>query len=358
MQLWQHYFGFLTTLKAQQYYTTRSGEIKLGQIIKYNDNKINWEDFVSNSNAKYVIFGVEESIGVKANFGKSGTHTAWQSFLPNILNAPINDYLPFNDIIVLGSFNFEELEIVMKRHSNTPEEKRNMLLQGCQEINNYVVELVCNLVLLNKFPILIGGGHNLAYAMLKGVTLALIKKMEIVDSKINVLNIDAHLDLRHLEGMHSGNGFRYALEEGFLGKYYNLGAFENNISQYMLDLINNNAALNFETFENMFIRNKISPELALDKALANVSNNYYGVELDVDIIENVLSSAQTPIGISTIQALKWLYNIGKSSKSKYQVYLSLVEGAVRIDDNPFKFYDIGKLLSIFVLEFIKAKKED
>jgi formiminoglutamase len=37
---------------------------------------------------------------------------------------------------------------------------------------------------------------------------------------VNAINFDAHSDFRILEGRHSGNGFSYAYEEGFLKKYF------------------------------------------------------------------------------------------------------------------------------------------
>lgn len=58
-------------------------------------------------------------------------------------------------------------------------------------------------------PIAIGGGHNNAYPMLKGYSLA--KK-----EKINAINCDPHADFRALEGRHSGNGFSYAVNDGYL----------------------------------------------------------------------------------------------------------------------------------------------
>jgi formiminoglutamase len=38
--------------------------------------------------------------------------------------------------------------------------------------------------------------------------------------KTGAINFDAHSDFRILEGRHSGNGFSYAYEEGFLKKYF------------------------------------------------------------------------------------------------------------------------------------------
>jgi formiminoglutamase len=47
---------------------------------------------------------------------------------------------------------------------------------------------------------------------------------------VNAINFDAHSD-RILEGRHSGNGFSYAYEEGFLKKYFIFGLHENYTSK-------------------------------------------------------------------------------------------------------------------------------
>ena len=75
-------------------------------------------------------------------------------------------------------------------------------------------------------PIVIGGGHNNSYGCLKGTAQA-------QGNAVNCLNIDAHSDLRALEGRHSGNGFSYAKEEGALGAYFMWGLQENYTPEYI-----------------------------------------------------------------------------------------------------------------------------
>src|SRR5690606_18874782 len=79
-------------------------------------------------------------------------------------------------------------------------------------IDKQVTTTVERILRAGKVPIIIGGGHNNAYGNIKGAASAL-------DSPINVLNLDAHTDLRQLEHRHSGNGFSYALDRGYLQKY-------------------------------------------------------------------------------------------------------------------------------------------
>ncbi|NQY12901.1 MAG: arginase family protein, partial [Henriciella sp.] len=65
-------------------------------------------------------------------------------------------------------------------------------------------------------PIVIGGGHNNAYPILKGMSQGR-------HSTFAAINLDPHTDFRALEGRHSGNGFHYATEQGFLSHYFCLG---------------------------------------------------------------------------------------------------------------------------------------
>ena len=50
---------------------TRQNEVKLGEKVHIGDMK-----------EQYVIIGIPESIGVKANFGVGGTETLWAAFYP------------------------------------------------------------------------------------------------------------------------------------------------------------------------------------------------------------------------------------------------------------------------------------
>ena len=96
-----------------------------------------------------------------------------------------------------------------------------------EEIDKEVTYYVSMIIRSGKIPIVVGGGHNNAYGMLKGSSLALNKP-------INAINMDAHSDFRSLEGRHSGNGFSYAFYEGFLSKYTVFGLQENYSSKSVL----------------------------------------------------------------------------------------------------------------------------
>ena len=50
----------------------RRFETKLGEIVKAHENMKSFEESIKASSCKYVIFGIPEDAGVKANLGIGG----------------------------------------------------------------------------------------------------------------------------------------------------------------------------------------------------------------------------------------------------------------------------------------------
>lgn len=76
----------------------------------------------------------------------------------------------------------------------------NENMEGAQES---LSEMVFSLLQKNAFPILLGGGHDMAYGHYKGIKKYLGKK-----KSIGIINFDAHFDLRDGEkGNNSGTPF-------------------------------------------------------------------------------------------------------------------------------------------------------
>ncbi|OYW17467.1 MAG: hypothetical protein B7Z54_08075 [Sphingobacteriales bacterium 12-47-4] len=75
-----------------------------------------------------------------------------------------------------------------------------------------------------------------------------------------------------------------------------------------------------------------------------------GIELDLDIIRNTLSSAMSPVGVDPLHARQYLSRTGTYSNT---AYLHLCEGAVRLADGK-EDQATGKLLSHLVIDFIKG----
>jgi formiminoglutamase len=328
----------------------RRFETKLGESVHVLTDKTNWETELKQSSARYVIFGIPEDIGIRANHGTGGADSAWIPFLSAFLNLQSNDFLNGEEIILLGQFNFKDANDLIEQNAYGYEEKIDAYRHAVIAIDDEVEELTKILTTHNKIPIVIGGGHNNAYPLIKGAAKGLHKAGVLQLAQINCINLDAHADFRPAEGRHSGNGFRYAEEDGYLQKYCVVGLHENYLPQNVwLDIVNN-PFLDFITYEDIFILEKRNFIQSVAHATSFTEENYTGIELDMDCIENTLSSAITPSGISPLHARQYVTLAGRESQV---AYLHICEGATRLTDGRTND-TTGKLISYLVSDFVKA----
>ena len=329
----------------------RRFETKLGEKIGVFEDPLDPIGCMERSAARYVLFGVPESIGVQANHGMGGTETAWSPFLDSFLNIQSLDRFTGEEVMLAGAFDFSPVMEVIDRHSNAHAEK----LDACRHavaniIDDEVEALVRMIVMAGKMPLLIGGGHNNSYPMIKGVAKALHKCGKTDKAKVSAINLDAHADFRIMEGRHSGNGFRYAMEEGFLGRYAVIGLHEHYNPQSMVDDLYSHVDIQYSFMEDIFLHGKRSFTDAVADAFRFVDDQYVMVDLDMDAIEDLPSSAVTPSGISAMHARQYVNFAGSDPKV---AGLHICEGAVRLDSGQ-EGAQTGKLIAYLVSDFIKA----
>jgi formiminoglutamase len=314
--------------------SSRHGEKKIGESILAGEDYI---DDLASCNAQYVLIGVPEDVGPRANCGRGGSDSAWEPFLGKFLNIQETELIKGSDILLYGKFDFNDLE-------GYGSSDLNKLRNTVSEIDKVLSNLIELIVDAGKTPIVIGGGHNNCYGIIRGVSNS--KKQSI-----NVCNLDPHADYRALEGRHSGNGFSYAKKEAYLDKYSILGLHENYNSQEMLEKMKRDG-VNSISFEDIFLREKLSFQNAIDICKKEVDSKAFGIELDLDSLENFPSSAQTPSGITANQARQFIY---KMANSKNACYLHLPEAAPSLVDGTAE--QVGKLLAYLVSDFIKGKAD-
>jgi len=321
----------------------RTGEKKLHQDVQYLKNSKDLLERIADPQIEFVLFGIKEDIGVLANHGQPGARNTWDHVIKSFLNIQSNEYTNASTILILGHLDFTYL---YETHSLTNSEKSlKSHRKHVELIDQNVNQLVYSIIKAGKIPIVIGGGHNNAYGIIKGCALGL-------KTKVNSVNFDAHTDLRSLEGRHSGNGFRYAIEEGFLGRYFIFGLHENYISNKILKYISTSKSkIKFISFEDLIVRKRTSLKKASKNALKFVSKSNFGIEIDCDAIENIPSSAQTPSGFSVNQTRQFIHYFGKHEKA---TYLHICEAATVKDIQANE--QIGKLISYLITDFIGAKK--
>ncbi|WP_428740528.1 formimidoylglutamase [Tenacibaculum sp.] len=323
----------------QGFVAPREGETKLGECVAVIDSKKKLEKELENSTATFVILGVPEDIGVRMNGGNGGAHTAFIPALKSFLNTQQNQFIDGNDILVLGYldclddvYNFDVSD----------RERGDLLVKSIDKELSNLIKLI---VESGKTPIIIGGGHNNAYGNIKGLSLA--KKQPV-----NVINLDAHTDLRRLEERHSGNGFSYALHEGFIDKYFMFGLHENYTPQYIFEMIHDNLNLEYNTFEELEVYQSTSFEGELQRAENFIKNTAFGIEIDLDCIQHFPSSAMTPSGFTPQQARRFTHSFGKLPNASY---LHICEGAPAVIKDEIANGQVGKYISYLISDFIKAK---
>ena len=336
----------LTNSDITKYTSQRSGEVKFGErILTVPKNKDIWE-FTKECDAEFVLFGIPEDIGVRANFGRAGATSAWESALKSIVNIQHNKFCKGSHLLVLGHLDVTQaLEDAEDLDINVPEDRKE-LSAIIAAIDKEVSHIICNIVAAGKTPIIIGGGHNNAYGNIKGTALAYGKP-------INVINFDAHTDFRIMEGRHSGNGFTYAYEEGFLKKYFIFGIHENYTSKGVLEsLKKQRERIKYNTYEQIAVRGEKNFSDELGHALGFIEDETFGIEIDLDALPDVASSAMTPSGFSIERVRQFIHYFGRNKKA---AYLHLCEGAPTLGNKATQHLT-GKLIAFLVTDFMKAKE--
>lgn len=330
----------------------RRFETKLGECVHVLSDGPG-ADALQQSKAKFVVVGIPEDIGVLGNYGTGGADTAWLPFLQAFCNAQSTDFFSGEDILVLGQFDFSDVKALISANAKNQDE----LVDACRHavekiIDAEVEELIKLIIAAGKIPVVIGGGHNNAYPLIKGAAKALHKSGKTSNAQINVINADAHADYQVMEGRHSGNAFRYAKEDGFLHRYAIVALQENYNSQGMLDELYSNINIQYSTYEDIFIRERLNFRQAVVKAVSFTEEAYTGIELDLDCIHQALSSAATPGGLTVLEARQYMSFLSHHS---HIAYLHICEGAAQLTNGQQNAFT-GKMICELVIDFIKGNK--
>lgn len=334
-----------TSEKVQQYIKKRKGEKKYGERVHYITDPAG-DPFaqLKESRAEYVLLGIPEAIGIQANSGKKDATSAWEATLRMLLNTQQNNFNKGNRLYILGHLDVEqEMETF---HSLDLSDKKDRKAAGklVEAIDKEVTYIISKIVASGKKPIVVGGGHNNAYGIIKGCSLGLRKP-------VNSVNFDLYSGFMSTKGRHNGNGFSYAFQEGFLNRYYSFGLHENYTSRSVFNMLEKHRQhIQYITFEDILIRQKRSFLYYLNQALSYVKERSFGVEMDCRAIANIPTGAMTPSGFSTNHARRFASFMGTH---KNAAYLHICEAAPD-PDNEAEMQQTGKLIAYLITDFIKG----
>ena len=327
----------------------RPGEVHLGQKMDSVKLGESIGEALKRTSAPFVLLGIPEDIGIRGNLGNPGSREMWDATLPRLLNVQSTDLLTGGEFLLLGAFDLYDLldeSDQIDQYSGDGIKKMRELTAEVDERVKPVIDMVCE---AGKIPILVGGGHNNAYPIIAGSALGVQRSGKRQDAKINVINLDAHADFREQEGRHSGNGFRYAYESGSIAKYSACLIHENYNSQEMLEaLAKAKEHVRVSFFEQEMVRKAKPYYETLEEAIHFLDDVPTGIELDLDSVAGIHSSAQTPSGVTPEQARIYVTHCARELQP---AYLHICEGIP--DGAGFSSKLIAYLITDFAKEYLR-----
>ncbi|WP_127020281.1 formimidoylglutamase [Rheinheimera mangrovi] len=322
----------------------REGETRLGQVLHYADPVLPLAEALTAAKQQgcaFVLLGVPEDIGPRANLGQGGSDLGWQAFIRKFINLQHNEFLDGSQILLLGELNCADLQ---QQSQNADVATLRSL---CAEIDLRLEPVLSAIFSADLMPILIGGGHNNSLPLLS----ALAKSQQ---QPVNCINLDPHADFRLLEGRHSGNGFSYAKAQGYLRHYLVMGLHELKNSASSLAQIKT-AGVDVLSYQQLFVREQAAwPELLKQWLSQRDSLQVFGIELDTDAITGMPVSAYNSCGVSVQQAEHFVYLLASQTQSRY-LHLAEAAPAQHPAGLAAGMNDAGQILTALVCAFLFGK---
>lgn len=260
----------------------------------------------------FAFLGYKCDAGVKLNKGRTGAAKGPDSIRKELANLPCQFS---KDIVLFDAGN-------ISCENSTLEEAQDGLADAVQKLLD-----------LNLFPILLGGGHGIAFGHYKGILKHLQEKDE--EKNIGIINFDAHFDLRpYPKGGTSGTMFKQIADLA--------NAKEINYSYFCIGIQKHGNTLSlFKTAEELGVEYILAKDIA--------STDYYPIIEQIDdfikdqdhlyltICSDVFSSAFAP-GVSAPQPLgldpeKVLIFLKYILRSKKTISFDIAEVSPRFDQD-------------------------
>jgi formiminoglutamase len=289
----------------------RKGEQRMGDFLSSNPGA-----------QQFCILGISEAIGPFANYGRTGAEHAFSTFFRHFIAWPYQNQA----VDIIGNVRFVGV---------FPEDAAEAS-HLVEELDAFVYDILQSSVSGNQIPIVIGGGHNNALPLMRWAKEN--KKME------TVINFDAHTDCRTTNRRHSGNSFSYGLRENTLTNYVAFGIQSYGLTSVMNDILSqyNTKLFTYESYllGAFDLMNEV-------KKAVNSSKGNLGLEIDMDCIAYMPSSASSPSGFSLDEIRRVLLSINP----REMAYLHLTEAAVFEASNE---RIVGRALAHLCLDFIRS----
>ncbi|WP_018692359.1 formimidoylglutamase [Algicola sagamiensis] len=329
----------------------REGETRIGQVFHFlpnNDTLAAQLQQAKQQGVQFVLFGIPEDIGPRANCGTRGADRGWEAFLKRFINQQSTQFFSGKDILLLGHLDVADLQEKANLLPPTSKDYLATLRELCSQLDERALPILTEVFKAGLEPIVIGGGHNNCYPIIKALYQA-------YGNHIGCINLDPHADYRALEGRHSGNGFHYANKDGYLSAYYVIGLHEQKNNQAIFDALSEKH-FRFDSYQNLYIRREksLSDSVFDAKTYLLEHAKQFGVEVDMDSISFMPVSAYNIGGITLGDAEHMVYESAQLRQSRY---LHLCEGAP--SQHPMGLSagenDVGQGLSSLVCAYIQGR---
>jgi formiminoglutamase len=308
-------FQFFNPDERKLSFQLRNGETRVGESISKQNL----------SAAKFVIIGISENVGPQANLGRAGSENAFKAFANVFFNSQSFEGSFIDKVAFLGLIKQLKQPLDRPEAMNLVAELDTLLLSV---LNEHLKE--------GQIPIIIGGGHNNALPLMRWAAQK---------GKLSVVNIDAHADLRPTDKRHSGNSFAFALQENLLEQYGVFGLHEAFNNAHIRNQLTN-PKISYRFFEEYLQ----GPYQLYDDVLGFVSHQHHavGLEIDMDAIAHMPSSALSPSGWSLDQIRALVLKLGHIRPNI--AYINLTEAAPSDDREDIV---VGKALTYLVRDFLR-----
>lgn len=244
------------------------------QIIKLL-NINNWEE---EDSINIGIIGYACDEGVRRNLGRVGAKNGPKALRTNLAKLPI--HFDNKTIADLGDIHCID---------------NNM--EACQKALSYIISY---LISKKIFPIVIGGGHDVAYGNFMGIKKGLNTTSE--KRKIGIINFDAHFDLRPVKTLpNSGTPFNQILNQATqkdeLVNYFVIGIQQQSNTKELFDIAKKKNVQFVSHLDCICSENKV--QNLKEKLFQFIEKNDY-IYLTIDM--DAFSSAYSP-GVSATSSL-------------------------------------------------------
>ena len=112
--------------------------------------------------------------------------------------------------------------------------------------------------------------------------------------------------------------------------------------------------MRYNTYDEVNIRKQKNFDQELYQALAFIKNDPFGIEIDLDALPNIASSAMTLSGYSVEETRLFVSYFAQNPNA---AYLHICEGAPDLGEEKNNHL-IGKLIGYLVTDFIKANARE